>query len=230
MEGGTDSRERLVAAAVDLTLEHYETGTGLRDVFAYLTPKAVADRAGLSRGLIYHHWGNPDEDGSQAFTRFLRAVADTVWSTAAVPEDLAEAADLLPDDLAEVILALVAFELERAAGRDDALFRASQALTVHGASPDGAEAEVIERLAVLYAHLGEKVGVEPVPPLDYRDIGFAIMCIFEGFAIFQLVVGERTRRTYAWTPSVGSRSPGNWTLAAIAVEGVVRNMTRPRAT
>ena len=60
-----DSRQRLVNAAVELTLEHYDAGTGVRDAFAFLTPGAVAARAaraGLSRALIYHHWGRSEND------------------------------------------------------------------------------------------------------------------------------------------------------------------------
>ncbi len=60
------SKERLVDAAVEMVVEHYDGALDLRDVFSYMTPGSVATRAGLSRALLYHHWGDGDE-GVDAF-------------------------------------------------------------------------------------------------------------------------------------------------------------------
>lgn len=226
-----DSRERLVRAAVELALEHYETGAGLRDVFAYLTPSSVAERAGLSRGLIYHHWGAEGGDGSQAFSRFLTAVSDSIYAESAVPDDLGDLADLLPDNLSDVILALSLHELDRSAGEHRTLFRASQALTIHGAWPEGEAEVVVARLAELYERLAGRLGREPCPPLTYADIAFTLMSIFEGFGMFLNVYPERVLRDYTWAPKVGPSDPdARWTLIAIAIEGAIANMTRPVAT
>ena len=46
---GVESREKLIDAAVELVVEHYDADLQLRDVFSYLTPGSVAPRAGLSR-------------------------------------------------------------------------------------------------------------------------------------------------------------------------------------
>lgn len=236
-----DSRERLLAAACDLAVEHFESAAGLRDAFSYLTPGAVADRAGLSRGLIYHHWGSP-EDGPQAFERFLDAVAERLWVDAAVPGDLAELAGLLPDDLDEVVVALTAAELARYTGRDRARLRASQALTLHGASPEGASQALVSSIANLIRVLGEKVGVEPVPPLTYEDVAFSVLALFEGFGLFQNVLLDHALRMVPWDPAAAARpspgddapaaesaSPREWTVLAIAARGVVTAMTRPVA-
>lgn len=232
------SRERLIDAAIELALDHHESYSGARDVFAYMTPGAVAERAGVSRGLIYHHWGDPDVEGETAFTAFLNAVTARLWEMSAAPEDLAAAAELLPDRLSDVLLALVSYEVDRFQGRDRALFAAAQALTVHGVWPRGAPQEVVDRLADLYEALGGKLGLEPVPPLTFADVGFAVMCQLEGFGILQHVLSDMTSRTYDWTPhdasgdengsDEGEPSAG-WPLAAIAIEGIVRNMTRPVA-
>jgi AcrR family transcriptional regulator len=222
------SRERLISAAVDLALEHHETGAGLRDVFAHLTPGAVAERAGLSRGLIYHHWGDPDAVGSEAFTRFLSAVSDELWARSAVPDDLATLADLLPDNVSDVLLALTDYEQGRFTGRDRATFRASQALVLHGALPEGEAEVVVLRMAALYEALGAKLGLEPVPPLTFVDVAVALMCTFEGFGLFQSVLYDRTVRRLRWTPHHPASTPEpDWSLLAVTVEGIVRNMTRP---
>ena len=123
-----DSRARLVDAAVELVIEHHESHRGLREVFAHLTPGAVAERAGLSRALLYHHWGDTEAEGSGAFERFLADVADRLWELPAVPEELEGLADVLPPKLGDVIAILCDHELDRSTGSAAAMFRAGAAL------------------------------------------------------------------------------------------------------
>jgi len=229
----SDSRERLIAAARELALEHFESASGLRDAFSYLTPGSVAKRARLSRGLIYHYWGDADADGSQAFDRFLEDVADRLWLESAVPDELSDLADLLPDELDDVVLALTAAELDRYTGAGRAVLRASQALTLHGASPEGAPQRLLRQIAELYRVLGDKVGLEPIPPLTYEDVAFVVLSMFEGYGLFQNVLLDHALRTVPWDPAA-ARTPdgapaegdGEWPVLAIAVRGVVRSMTR----
>ena len=227
-----DSRARLVRAAVELAVEHHASDTSLRDVFKYLTPSAVAQRAGLSRGLIYHHWGRGDDpegaDGPDAFARFLSAVSDEVFTAVAAPGDMGTLAELLPDNLSDIVLALSAFEMDRYRGADRALIKASEALVIHGVWPRQDADMVIDRLVELYTTLGERLGLEPVPPLCWADVAYALMSVFEGFFIFGEVFPDLTDREHRWEPAVTPTDPETtWTLPAIAVEAVVRRMTRP---
>ena len=231
-----DSRTRLVRAAVELAVEHHASDTGLRDVFKYLTPSAVAQRAGLSRGLIYHHWGRTDDadgadaDGADAFARFLSAVSDEVFSAVAAPNDMGALAELMPDNLSDIVLALCAFEMDRYRGADRALIKASEALVIHGAWPRRDADMVMDRLVDLYTALGERLGVEPVPPLRWADVAYALMSVFEGFFIFGEIFPDLTDREHRWQPVVPPTDvETTWTLPAIAVESIVHRMTRPVA-
>jgi AcrR family transcriptional regulator len=221
------TQERLLGAAVELVLEHHRSGTGLRDVFAYLNPSSVAEHAGVSRGLIYHYWGDDEVDGSQAFGRFLSAVADRLWAASAVPEDLAAIADLLPPNRSDLVVTLVRFEMERFMGPDRALFRSMQALTLHGAVPAGEAGRVLERLTALYRAVGGRLGLEPVPPLTFADVAFTVMCVLEGFSLFVDDFATRITREHRWEPATPTTDPDErWTLPAIAVDAVVRQMMR----
>ena len=223
--GGADpgSQERLVQAACELAREHFESAVGLRDAFSYLTPGAVARRAGLSRGLIYHYWGEQEADGSKAFECFLDAVSQRLWNDSVVADQIAEDAEELPDDLDEVVLAITAGELARYTGRDRALLRASQALTLHGASPEGAPEGLVTAVGEIYRAIGERVGLEPIPPLTHEDVAFAVLALFEGFGLFQNVMLDRTLRSVEWDGR-------EWSLLAVATRGIVLGMSRPIAT
>ncbi|MDQ2678941.1 MAG: TetR/AcrR family transcriptional regulator [Actinomycetota bacterium] len=223
------SRERLLDAGLELVLEHFRGDTDLRDVYDYLTPRAVAQRAGLSRGLIYHYWGDPDGDGSAAVERFLGDVSARLWSRSASTDRLTEAADFIPDRMSDVILALTAFEMNRITGTDRALMQASQAMTLNGHWPEHDAEDVVTRLTALYSMLGEKVGREPVPPLSWEDIAVAMSAVLEGFGLIHNVHPARTTREFEWTSRTDEPSdPGaTWGLFSIVVEGVVANMTRP---
>ena len=231
LEQSADSRRRLVVAAVELVLEHFEQCSGLRDVYAYLTPGAVADRAGLSRALIYHHWGNVESnDRPAAFASFLEAVSDEIWSLSADPEDLTELARLLPDNQSDLIRVLTAFELHRVTHSEGPLWRASEVMVLHGVQPAGDADEVIARLAGLYHVVLDKLDREPVPPLVAEDLALAVSCVFGGFATQAFATPHRSWVTYDWTPQVEPEaSEPDWTLLAITVESMVVHMTRPRS-
>ena len=225
--GPIDSRDRLITAAVELVVDHHRSGTGLREVFAYLTPGAVAERAGLSRALIYHHWGDT-EAGRGSFERFLSEVADRVWELPAVPEELEELAALLPTNMGDLVATLSDHELERATGEDAALFRAGQAITLHGALPLNGGPETIRRLGRLYEALGARLGRRPVPPLTHEDLAMAVSATIEGFALTHNVLPDMPRRRVPWQPAVTPEQAGtDWTLIAIAIEALLRRMTEP---
>lgn len=226
-----DSRARLVNAAVELTLEHYETSSGLRGAFAFLTPGAVAARAGLSRALIYHHWGEPGGADPDAFANFLASVAGEVWQRSSEPDDLTEAARGVPANLSDLIRELCDIELERATGRSRALMRSSAALTLHGLTPEEKSEEVIGQLSEMYEVLGAMAGREPVPPLTWADVAMAISAVFEGHALTANTLERRVLERFDWMPEEPEIDEGRgWTLLAITVDSMLRTMLRPVET
>jgi AcrR family transcriptional regulator len=238
MDGGTpsegerptsraeQSKERLVDAAVELVVDHYDRELELRDVFSYLTPGSVAARAGLSRALLYHHWGDGDE-GVDAFSAFLVEVADRLRARSSVPEDYERIADHL-DGPSDVLLAMCDHELDRPGGLRSAWWRATQSLNLHGVVSAEQGQEVIGRLAAVYEVLGAHFELTPVEPLGWEEIAVAIASALNGFALTVREVPEHGVRRYDWTPRTPlERQDHEWTLLSIMVESLVLGMVRP---
>lgn len=225
-----DSRDRLLAAAVELVIEHHSGTTDVREAFAYLTPGAVAARAGLSRALIYHHWDDP-ADGPGSFASFLGDVADRLWGLAASTQELIDGAALLPDNITDLVLALADFEFERSNNAAAGMVRATQALALQRVVGVAAGEELVRELGKVYEVLGAKAGLEPVPPLDHEAVGLAVSCVWDGFVLQNNLMPERLGVRHDWTPRVPMDGEDHgWTLFAIAVEGVIHHMMRPIAT
>jgi len=224
--GGASSRERLIEATVELVIEHHAAGPDLRQVYSYLTPGAVADRSGLSRALIYHHWGGTGD--GDAYTAFLADVTREVWRRAANPGRLmGEFPDQL-QDLSDIILAVSDVELELERGPNRPLLRASTALALAGAVDHDGTEDVVDRLSATYRALGELLGHEPVPPLTYDDIATAITCVFMGFLLTAEAVPDVASRRYRWRPSPsGPGDADGWPLLAIVLESLIHATTRP---
>lgn len=230
MDRGAESRDRLVDAAVELVVDHYRSGTELREVFAFLTPGAVAARAGLSRALLYHHWGDADHDGSGAFESFLGEVAERLVVASVPTDEVAALADALPANITDVITTLSAFEMGRSDGWATEEWRAAMSIALQGVLASGAQEHLIVQLGEFYRRLGARLGLEPMPPLTHEDIALAVMAVIDGFSLHVGVVPERVMRRVEWVPvSPGSERAAGWTVVAIAIEGVVRNMMRPAA-
>ncbi len=221
---------------MELVFEHYAAEVEIRDLYDYLTPGAVAQRAGVSRGLIYHHWGGPDRDEqdgdgdeSGAVDRFLEEVAASICRRTTGAADVVEAADLLPDRLSDVLVAFSDFEMDRIRGDGRAALQATQAMTLNDMWPPG-EADVVRRKTEeLYVRLAQKVGREPIPPLDIADVAHAMSAVVEGFALMARLHPEDYDRSVAWQGREGSPESVDdvWNLLAIVAESVVLNMTRP---
>ena len=220
------SRERLVSAAIDLIREHHREPVAARDVFAYLHPRSVAERAGVSRGLIYPHWGDPSEDGVDAFDRFLSEVTDELWTLVTVPDDLADLADLLPDELGEVVSTLANYELERFLG-DDGTGRSILALSLYAIGSSADTPVSVAHMAKLYERILPKLGRELRPPLSYDDVAFSLMALLDGFVLHLPAMSHVITRRHQWSSAPEAEGDDGWTLFAIAVEAIVLHMTRP---
>lgn len=228
MDRGAESRDRLVDAAVELVVEHYDQRSGLREVFAYLTPGSVAQRAGLSRALLYHHWGDTEHDGSGAFEAFLAEVADRVWARPVTGQDLAGLVDPLPHNMSDVVVAVAGAQLDRATRVDAASWRAGEALALHGVVPAQQGVRAVQDLAVEIEALLGWIAREPVPPLAAIDLAAACSAVFEGFVLSDLAVPGLNTDRVDWTPAeVPDSDPGGWTLLAITLEAMLLHMTRP---
>lgn len=220
------SRERLVSAAVELVLEHHGAGSGLRRVYSYLTPGSVAERSGLSRALIYHHWGGTD--GGDAYADFLADVTREIWRRAADPGRLAgELPDRL-DNLSAIILSVSDVELDLERGPNRPLLRASTSLALAGAVDHEGSEDVVDRLSHTYRALGELLDLEPVPPLTFDDIATAATCVFMGFVLTAETVPDLVAHRYRWSPIQPSAGDADgWPMLAIVLESLVDAMTRP---
>ena len=243
-ETGGSSRDRLIEAAVELVLEHHRSGVELRAAFGYLTPGTVATRAGVSRALIYHHWG----DGDDAMTALLRVVADRIWTLTIDPEGLARrvaggqgregAGSGTPGDAgadpsaspnrSDVLIALGWMEMERLTGELRPLTRAAQTMMLLGLVDGATITSSLERLALVYAGIATQLGYEPVPPLTFDDIAFAVSTVVEGFAYGANLREDLLLREHDWPSAIPAvTEQRGWNLLSITVEGMLERMLRP---
>ena len=224
----TIARCKLIEAGCELVLEHYAQGTGLREVYAYLNAGAVSKRAGLSRGLLYHYWGDTGSANSSAFEAYLESVSDELLERSSIPDDLAEMAKYLPSSMTDLIVEITAAELERTTGEDAALWSATEMLALHGLSTDSATEELLNQLDDFWTVGLAQVNREPLPPLGYRELSIAASNLITGFASPVLGTHERLWKEYDWPGNEERESSTRpWTLLAISMELIILGMTRP---
>ncbi len=224
-----DTRRRLLDAAVELVSEHYSSRVPIREAYDYLTPRAVAERAGVSRGLIYHHWGVDEGDEGNAVDRFLEEVAVAICSRTAGAAELSDAPALLPDNLSDLLIAFCEFEMDRISGHGRGTLQATHAMTLHDQWPAGEAEKVRATTIAFHEQLAEKLGREAVPPLRVEDLANTVAALIEGFALMSLLHPEDYLAQYEWEGRDGPPElvHDRWNLMAIAIEGLVLNMTRP---
>lgn len=226
---GAESRERFVDAAVELVVEHYDTRLDLRDVFSYLTPGSVAERAGLSRALLYHHWSDAGDDGPDAFSAFLAEVAERLRERSSAPQDH-EALVQSVESIDSLLLAMCRHELHRPDGVRSAVWRATTALNLLGVISRAGSDEVIDQLAAVYELLGRLAGWEMIPPLRYRDLAAAIASVLNGWELTVRELSGDVERSLSWVSRTPFEQDGDgWDVLAIAVESLLLGMTRPVA-
>jgi AcrR family transcriptional regulator len=222
------ARRKLIEAGCELVLEHYEHGTHLREVYAYLNAGAVSKRAGLSRGLLYHYWAEAGSANSSAFEAYLESVSDELLERSSIPDDLVEMASFLGSNMTDITLELTAAELERTTGEDAPLWSATEMLALHGLSTDSAAEELLNQLDDFWTVGLAQVNREPLPPLGYRELSIAASNLITGFASPVLGTHERLWKEYDWPGNEERESSTRpWTLLAISMEIIILGMTRP---
>ena len=238
-EGRQSTREKLLTAARDMVLERFAGDTSPADALSYLTPAAVAERAQVSRGSLYHYWGDAAErstgdpaastDAATPFRRFLNELAESLWDTSTGLEDLTLVALSLPPNVSDVVLALTAFEvIRRTAGPAEASWRATLAMTAHHAEVTDEVRASTERMARVYEAMLPRLGLRLRAPLTSTDLAQTLGSLSDGMILNEMFDAGSVTRPIDWDPRLrpeGADIP--WTLYAIAVEGVVWNMTEP---
>lgn len=226
----TDSKQGLVDAAVQLILEHHQEGTDLKAAFGYLTPGSVAQRAGVSRALIYHYWGGEGD----AMRELVAEVAGRVWQQST---DLGVVAGQLIELSAEVTGPLTTSdvarqlawqEMQRVVSELRPALRAAMTMTVHGLVEPDLFDVIIDELAASLAALGERLGVEPASPLEWDDVALSLYSVFQGFCYGANVSERQLLAAHDWTPEVPCVTDGaEWNLFGVAIETILRKMVRP---
>ena len=83
-------------------------------------------------------------------------------------------------------------------------------------------------MAKLYERVLPRLGREIRPPLTYEDLAFSAMALLDGFLLHFPSMGHVITRRHRWGSDHGDAAePGQWTLFAIGIEGVILNATRP---
>lgn len=225
------AREQLLASARSLVLERFGAGVAPHHALAYLTPATVAAHAGVSRGTIYHHWGQGDGD-DRPFERFLAEVATSFWEDSVAVDDLDALAALLPDNLSDLVLELTAFELERlTAGDGAAMFRASTTMALHGVDLSERFQGSVEQLSTLYAAGLTRLGRRLREPLTALDLARAMASLTGGMLLADLLDPGQATRPIEWSGHVpAATSERAWTIFAVAAESLLLNMTEPNMT
>jgi AcrR family transcriptional regulator len=223
----TDStRDRLLGAAKEMVLDRFEQGSSPADAMAFLTPAAVAERAGASRGSIYHHWGDTPEGeepiDEKPFRRFLDELAEEFWEDTVEVEELAIVAAGLPGDENDFVRELARFEMLRltAPGGDLAAWKASTVMAIFGADYVEPFRRTTGALARLYGAILGRHGRRMRDPLDAEQLARAIAMLTDGMVISDLLEPGEVAR-----PVRMPRDDHDWTLFGLAARAIVDGMT-----
>lgn len=228
-----DTRRVLLEAAKQLVLERFADGVVRSDAMAYLTPAAVAARAGLSRSTIYHYWGDGADDAtsgdtSKPFDRFLTQLADEFWGDSIDVEDLDLLASALPDDLTDLILETSAFEFGRLRdGPDSVMFRVSTIMVLHGADLSTQFRTSIEDLARTYDNVLPRIGRRVRAPLSTRDLARSIAMLTAGAVIIDLHDPGSVSESVRWQHGTPQLSTLEWNHFSIAAQALMLGLTDP---
>jgi AcrR family transcriptional regulator len=248
-EADGQGRERLLAAASELIFDQFENGMPIGVVFAHLTPVAIAERAGVSRGLIYHHWPGDPSEGIASMDLLITEVLEAAFARAQDVDELTEAAHSLPEDVGWAMRAFTDDALRKMTGVGSGnAWRVRTILNLCGApvssdvptavsdSGDGGERWIGEEretvfytgLDIVHEALLERLGLRMRPPLAIRDLTVALIAYTDGIGLGVINAGARVTREHRWSPiSAGGPEGDGWTLYAIGVDALISGLTDP---
>lgn len=233
------ARESLLRAGCELLNEHFvAAGERLGAGFQFISPTQVAERAGVSKGLLYHHWGGGD---APAFDAFIADVAGQLVQELNDPETLTEGVielrqvgvgffrtvailgqteleSLVRDDVRRIPLMqqFVFIAYATSPPVRDALVRAA----------DRSYADLVGFYETVLKTCGYRLK-RPVGtgrPLTTTDLARAISCLTEGFAGEAQYVPAVVDDAISWEID-GTASSAS--LFVIALLGLVESMTEP---
>jgi AcrR family transcriptional regulator len=238
----TTTTDDLLEAGAGLLREHFaHASERLGDGFQFLSPTEVAHRAGVSKGMLYHLWGDGE---SRAFDNFVAALAATAIVEANDADALqAEVTKLLTLGLgfARTVAALGEAELASLAVDDERRipFLQQLAFTAYaGCEPirralASAATDSYQYLAPFYQRTLDACERRLKPPsgpgraLTMTDFARAISCLTEGFASEVQYFPDLVDDQISWRVDGTAES---LTLYAISLIGLVEHLTEPFPT
>ena len=221
------TREKLLDAGEQLLSEMAEAGR--LDPLRLLRPKDIADRAGVTSGMLYHIWPQ-EEPSEEKLAGYRRDLVERAWNRPADVEGLAgAAAEHEGAELAEMVRVLANFEFKRLAkGGSDALvghistlLQVSETMkgTLELPDPDPFLVDVEVAYSVLLAEYGLRMKA----PLTVHDLALMLTSTVDGFANLSGVYPELNRADIEWSTS----DAGGWSLFAVAVLAIIEHTTEP---
>ena len=231
MAESTERSERLKNAAIEIIKEHLGSlDRPLKSTLAFVSPTAVANRAGCSRGLIYHLWGEAtDTERGQAFERFLGDVADDLLQQTTDSDFLQAQLTETETPIAVLVRAIANSEIHRILRPEVRTgFLAETMLMSSASDPMLVAARLrwnedgLPKLAEFYRTGFAMYGMELQDGLTPADFALMLVSVTNGFWLGILQDEQLSDERFDWPAA-----DGKWSLYAIAVESIVRAAIRP---
>jgi AcrR family transcriptional regulator len=231
-EAAAESREALLRAGEEMLVEVFAEGR--LDPLEVLKPSAIAERAGRSKGMLYHLWPVPEDDPDR-LAAYRSALLDRLgWRTAVDIEAVLANIDDLGGVTTTHFTQHVANWLIRTVGPggERALMHrmvAMLAITAEALAtgsgrtvgPTPGRLRLDPTLEGFYADALRVTGREMVPPLTIAHLGAMLWAALDGVAL-----------NLASSPALADEvelegKEGVWTSYAIIVDAIVARVTRP---
>jgi AcrR family transcriptional regulator len=230
-EASALSREALLQAGEEILLEEFVAGR--LDPVRVLRPTEIAQRAGRSKGMLYHLWPVPEEDPDR-LAAYRAALLDRLgWRTAVHTDELlatirdmgGESAPQFVRQVANWLIQTIGPGGERAWMHRMVAMLAIAAVAREGGSdrpprpPDGGLTQD-PALEAFYSDALRAFGREMVPPLTLAHFGAMLWAVLDGVAL-----------NLPSSPALADEiefdgQEGVWSTYAIIVDGLVNRVTR----
>lgn len=223
------ARQALLEAGRELLIERFLAGPGdvvASDVLGFLTPTTIAQRAGVARGVFYHHWGVGAEDDLTPFDRYVSELWPALWG-GPTGFDLEAVVRDHPGPIEQFILDACEIELHRYDEPAEwARYKAGIAMGIFGigVGVDGVTQMVLDELTLLYGFVLERFSRRIRPPWTIRDLAVAVFAAFEGSFMARAWGVEEIDQLVA---ADGAETCAPQSITATLVLGVVDRMTGP---